>query len=392
MPHPSHPVQPNGLPRQLLFVRQRYTPYGGGELILDRIMTAMIARGTRVMLLGRAWTGRKDIEFIRCDPPRFPRFARDRRFAAAACRLLADRNETLVQSHERLPCCDVFRAGDGAHAAYLDHRARGLGRIARAALFLQPFHRATLSLERTMFASPRLKAVLANSVMVADEIVRYFAFPRERIHIVPNGIDLDRFSPRARDRHRAELRRSLGTDPGRPVVLFVGSGFNRKGLDTAIKALARTGHDAEFWVIGSDRRPSAYSAQAERAGISPARFRLLGPILDPLPHIAAADMLLLPSTYDPFPSTVLEALACGLPVVTSTSCGARDAAARLDRRLVRDAADVDGFADAIRLALDLASRPATIGAAHAIAMEYSIDRMEQRMLAVYARIGNRSPS
>jgi UDP-glucose:(heptosyl)LPS alpha-1,3-glucosyltransferase len=103
-------------------------------------------------------------------------------------------------------------------------------------------------------------------------------------------------------------------------------------------------------------------------------------------------MLLLPSTYDPFPSTVLEALACGLPVVTSTSCGARDAAARLDRRLVRDAADVDGFADAIRLALDLASRPATIGAAHAIAMEYSIDRMEQRMLAVYARIGNRSPS
>jgi UDP-glucose:(heptosyl)LPS alpha-1,3-glucosyltransferase len=87
---------------------------------------------------------------------------------------------------------------------------------------------------------------------------------------------------------------------------------------------------------------------------------------------------------------VLEALACGLPVVTSTSCGARDAVARLDPDLVRDAYDVDGTADALRRAFGLASRPATISAAHAIAMEYGVDQMVERMLAVYPQIDNRS--
>jgi UDP-glucose:(heptosyl)LPS alpha-1,3-glucosyltransferase len=345
-----------------------------------------------VALVGRSWTGRQDIEFIPCDPPRFPRYSRDRRFAEAACGLLAGRRGGLVQSHERMPCCDLFRAGDGAHAAYLDHRARGLGRVAQVSLFLQPFHRATLRLEREMFESARLKRVLVNSAMVAEEIVRYFSFPREKIEIVPNGIDLARFNPAARDRHRAETRSRLRVDPLRPVVLFVGSGFKRKGLDAAIRAVAESGADAEFWVIGSDRQPAVYSALAERAGIRPARFRLIGPVADPLPYFSAADILLLPSIYDPFPSTALEALACGLPVVTSTSCGARDAAARLDARLVRDAYDVAGIADATRHALELASRPTTIGAAHAIAMEYGVDQMIERMLAVYARIGNRSPA
>jgi UDP-glucose:(heptosyl)LPS alpha-1,3-glucosyltransferase len=390
MPHPSEPVQPSGLPPQLLFVRQRFTPFGGGELILDRIISAMLSRGVRVGLLGRAWTGRRDIEFIPCDPPRFPRYSRDRRFADAACTITAGRNDALVQSHERMPCCDLFRAGDGLHTAYLDHRARGLNPIARATLFLQPFHRATLRLERDMFASARLKAVLANSTMVAEELVRYFSFPRHKIHIVPNGIDLGRFNPGARERHRIELRRNIGTDPSRPVALFVGSGFKRKGLDTAIRALAAIRADAELWVIGSDRRPAAYAALAKRMRIAPTRIRLFGPVLDPLPYFAAADVLLLPSTYDPFPSTVLEALACGLPVVTSTSCGARDAAARLDPDLVRDAYDVDGIAEALRRAFDLAIRPATVAAAHAIAMEYGVDQMVERMLAVYSRIGNRS--
>src|SRR5690606_13388022 len=102
--------------------------------------------------------------------------------------------------------------------------------------------------------------------MVADEIVHHFGFPRERIHLVPNGIDLERFHPKARARYRAATRKELGTDEKRPVALFVGSGFKRKGLDAAIAALAASGVDAELWIVGQDRRPSAYVSQARRAG------------------------------------------------------------------------------------------------------------------------------
>jgi UDP-glucose:(heptosyl)LPS alpha-1,3-glucosyltransferase len=386
MPSPPDPLKLEFLPPRVIFVRQRFTPFGGGELILDRIMTALSARGVRVALLGRSWNGRNDIEFIRCDPPRLPRIWRERRFAYAACRRLAQETGALVQSHERMPCSDVFRAGDGTHAAYLENRMRGIGRLARAGLRLHPFHRSMLALEREMFANPRLKAILANSAMVADDLVRRFSFPREYIHLVPNGIDLARFRPEAREQYRAEIRKRFEVDAKRPVVLFVGSGFKRKGLETAIAAMARDLADAELWVVGNERQPSAYAALAERAGIA-SRFRLIGPVPDPLPYYAAADVLFLPTIYDPFPSTAIEALACGMPVVTSTSCGARDIVARLDPALVRDAFDVDGMAEALGRAIELAALPKTADAARALVSGYSIETMIEKTLAVYARLG-----
>src|SRR5262249_39098625 len=146
--------------------------------------------------------------------------------------------EGLVQSHERLPCCDIFRAGDGSHAAFIEHRARGLNPLSAAILRLHPYHRSVIALEREMFAGEKLRAVLVNSQMVADEITRLYSVPSEKIHFVPNGIDLQRFKPEARAAHREMKRKELGTT--RPVLLFVGSGYKRKGLDTAIRALAKS--------------------------------------------------------------------------------------------------------------------------------------------------------
>jgi len=366
-------------------VRQRFSSFGGGELILDRTMAALKERGVDVALLGRSWSGGRDVEFIPCDPSRFPRFKRERKFADAACARLAQEAGALVQSHERIPCCDIFRAGDGVHAAFIEHRKRGMGALAGAALSMHPFHRSVIALEREMFASPRLKAVIANSQMVADEIVQHFHFAREKIHLVPNGIDLARFHPDTRARFRNGTRRQLGTDERKPVAFFVGSGFKRKGLDATIAALSKSGIGAELWVIGHDRHPPAYQRLAERNGVN---LRLIGPVADPLPYYASADILLLPSIYDPFPSTAIEALACGLPVVTSTSCGAKEAVAKLDPSLVRDAYDVAGLADAVTRAFTLAAAPDTVTRARAIANGYDMNAMIDRLLQLYASLGS----
>ncbi len=353
-------------------------------MILDRTMAALRERGVDIALVGRSWSGGRDVEFIECNPSRFPRFQRERKFADAACGRLVQESDALVQSHERMPCCDIFRAGDGVHAAFIAHRKRDMGALAGAALSLHPFHRSVIALEREMFASPRLKAVIANSQMVADEIVRHFNVARAKIHLVPNGIDLARFHPDARARFRASTRRQLGTDEQKPVALFVGSGFKRKGLNASLAALARSGADAELWVIGHDRHPSAYQRLAERSGVN---LRLIGPVNDPLPYYASADILLLPSIYDPFPSTAIEALACGLPVVTSTSCGAKEAVEKLDPELVRDAYDMAGLADAVTRALTLAGDAQTVDRARAIANDYDMNAMIDRLLRLYASLG-----
>jgi UDP-glucose:(heptosyl)LPS alpha-1,3-glucosyltransferase len=177
----------------------------------------------------------------------------------------------------------------------------------------------------------------------------------------------------------------LGVPETRPVALFVGSGYSRKGLAAAIEALRRSHSDVELWVVGKDSRSARYRSLAERWGIG-SRLRLLGQQIDPLPYYAAADMLLLPSIYDPFPSTVIEALACGLPVVTSTNCGGRDLVARLDPALVRGPADVDGLATAIDHACELASAPSTSLAARDIAEDFSMDRTVDRLLSLYREL------
>jgi len=380
MPQPTPPVQPNA---RIIFVRQQFSAFGGAELILDRLLAALAARGQAVALLGRAWPGRADIAFIRCDPPKISRAFRETLFARAACELVAREGAALVQAHERVPCCDIFRAGDGVHAAYLEQKAR-LQRIGgRIVDRLSLFHRNTLALERKLFASPRLSAVIVNSEMVADDVVRHYGLPPARIHFVPNGIDFARFKLEAREEHRAATRARLGVALDRPVALFVGSGFERKGLRRAIRAAAAC-RDVELWVIGHDRRPDAFAAEAARAGLAD-RFRLIG-TGDPLPYYAAADAFILPSFYDPFPSTIIEALACGLPVVTTTSCGARDVVQKLDRELVCDVLDDDALTAATRKALALATRPDTARRAHGLAEGFGIDVMVDRMMAVQEKV------
>jgi len=117
---------------------------------------------------------------------------------------------------------------------------------------------------------------------------------------------------------------SDGAGETAPVVLFVGSDYERKGLPALLAAFARWPQDkAELWVVGYDKQQAAMQQRAERLGIA-GRVRFFGAQKDVRPFYGAADLFVLPTLYDPFPNAALEALACGLPVVTTTSCGAAE--------------------------------------------------------------------
>lgn len=373
---------------KLTFVRQRFSRFGGGELILNRTIEALAARGISVSIVAREWEPHDGVAFHRCDPARSPRSTRDSRFAKAACEIVSAMPDTLVQSHERMACCDIYRAGDGVHAAYLAHRARGMGPVKRFFQNISGYHRDVARLEREMFASQRLKAVIVNSQMVADEIAGHFAYPRESIHLIPNGIDLSRFYEAKLSVLRAETRNRLAIAANAKVLVLVGSGYERKGVAQAIEALARSESGATLLVIGNEKRVSRYQSLAKRLRVSE-NTRFLGRQENVLPYLAAADAMILPSIYDPFPSATLEGFASGLPVITSEACGARDIAREIDPRLVRDANDVAGLADAISAALALSEKPDTKQRARAIAARFDMNAMAERMLALYEKLGHR---
>ncbi|MBF0612768.1 MAG: glycosyltransferase family 4 protein, partial [Magnetococcales bacterium] len=222
----------------LLLIRQKYTPYGGAERFVERAMAALVEQGVSLSLLTREWQGAAEgVEVIPCRPFYLGRLWRDKSFHRAACGKVEELAPSLVQSHERISCCDIYRAGDGLHGQWLHHKKRASGPLTRLALDWSPYHRYVLQAEERLFTSPRLKAVICNSYMVQKEIRQQFKLPVAMLPVIYSGVDSERFHPRLRQA-RQRVREAWGIPQQAVVFLFVGSGFKRKGMDISLKTFA----------------------------------------------------------------------------------------------------------------------------------------------------------
>jgi UDP-glucose:(heptosyl)LPS alpha-1,3-glucosyltransferase len=303
------------------------------------------------------------------------------------CGELTRRRFDLVQSHERIACCDVYRAGDGVHAEWLAQRSRVQSPLAALATRASPHHRYLLAAERRLFTAQRLKAVICNSAMVSQEIAVRFGTAAEKLVLIRNAVDAVVFHPGLKREMRSAVRQQLNIPPNANVVLHVGSGFERKGLAALLEAIAQVKHPAWLIVAGRDKRAARYAAQARRLGIGD-RVRFTGSVSDVRPYYAAADSFALATLYDPFPNAALEAMACGLPVVTTTRCGAAEILREGESGFVRDALDIPGLAEALtRLDPETSAR---LGAnAREAVAPFTPQRMAHEYLDLYRRLLHR---
>lgn len=328
---------------RLAIIRQRYAPYGGNERFVEVALEALLERGIAISLYTRQWpnTRLQLIEPVLCNPFYIGRLWRDWSFARAICSAVARKAPELVQSHELLLCCDVYSPGNGVRRVWLDEWLRNASPFRRWWAESNFYHRYILGVERRLFASPWLRAVICNSKMVRDEISGRFGVSPEKLPVIYNAVDSDVFSPELKQ-HRAAVRQKLGVPESATVFLLVGSGYARKGVGTAIRALATLPDDTYLFVVGRDKSRRRYRRLAQKLGLG-RRVALLGVQDDPKPFYGAADVFVLPTLYDPCPHAALEAMACGLPVVTSTKCGAAELLTEHDAGLVCDSRDVDAL-------------------------------------------------
>jgi len=383
---------------RLAIVRQRYTPYGGAERFVEGALEALLERGIAISLYTRAWPQMRLqlIEPVICNPFYIGRLWRDWSFARRVCREVARKPPELVQSHERLLCCDVYRAGDGVHRAFLDERLRGASPFRRWLTESAPYHRYVVDIERRLFASPVLRAVICNSKMVRTEIHERFGIPEDRLPVIYNGVDSASFSPELR-KHRAAVRAALRIPEKATVYLLVGSGYARKGVERAMRALAQLPDDCHLVVVGYDKSLRAYKRIARRLGLTH-RVALLGAQDETRPFYGAADVFVLPTLYDPCPNAALEAMACGLPVVTSTKCGAAELVIEHDAGFVCPAWDIDGIAGHMRWLIDPAAREARGARAREAVLPLTPDAMTLQLALLYrdllaaAYAGNTAPT
>jgi UDP-glucose:(heptosyl)LPS alpha-1,3-glucosyltransferase len=208
---------------------------------------------------------------------------------------------------------DVFRVSDPLHDCWLDIRYPGSfrNRLER----LNPRHRAILALERGICAARHTGAIITNSALAKQQLLARYNYPAERIHVVYNGVDLDRFRPGVED--------SFRTGPLR--LLFVAQDFVRKGLGyilQALQQLAVEGIACHLTVVGRDD-PRPFRKQAERLGVEQS-VAFCEPSYRIEEFYNAADLFVFPTLSDPFANVCLEALACGLPVMTTINNGAAE--------------------------------------------------------------------
>jgi len=371
---------------RLGIVRQRYTPFGGAERFVERALDALVARDVKIRLYTRKWPDAADprIEPVICNPFYAGSLWRDAGFARAVRASLARNRPDLVQSHERIEGCDIFRAGDGVHRVWIDERIRTGGALERARVAANPYHRYKLAVERAMFASPNLRAVICISKMVRDDVRRHFALPDDKLHVIYNAVDPREFGPAVRET-RAATRAELRIADADVAFVLVGSDYARKGVATAIRALAKLPVTARLIVVGRDKSPSRYRHLARREGVGD-RVLFAGPQRDVRRFLGAADAFVLPTLYDPLSNAVLEALACGLPVVTSERCGAGELVVAHDAGFVCDSIDAAGFVEGMRTLLDPTERARRATNALTAVAALTPANMARELLALYAKL------
>ena len=370
---------------RIALIRQRYNPFGGAERFVERALAALVAQRTEVTVIARQWRGDQApgaASVKLCNPFHIGRLWRDKSFAGAVCKLLETERFDLVQSHERIECCDIFRAGDGVHAQWLAHRGRALGTPRRVATLLTPYHRYVMDAERKMFEGKRLRAVICNSRMVRDDIRRHFDIAESKLHVIYNGVDLEYFHPRLRSEHREAMRARLSIGADQTVFVFVGSGFERKGVPRLLRAFARLDDlNAALVIVGSDHSMAAAERLAKRLGCAH-RVRFAGSREDVRPYYGMADWFVLPTLYDPFPNATIEAMACGLPVVTSFQSGAAELILQGVNGYCCDALDLPGLVDSMHQAATQRGDGARL-AARRTAEGFSLDAMAAQLVALY---------
>ncbi len=357
------------------FVRRGYSQTGGAEAYLKRLARGVVGAGHDAQLITTNDWPQTEWPFgtrHRLQSGSVIGFANGLKQVRPQIRC------DVLMSLERVWNCDVYRAGDGVHRAWLARRRKFEIPLERFIRGLNRKHRDILQLEGALFANRGAGRVIVNSQMVKSEIIDLYRYPADNIALVRNGIPLEqfRFNPELREKSRDELK----VKPGEIALLFAGSGWERKGLRFAIAAMALC-HTRKMRLLVAGWGNQRYYKSK--------RIQFLGEMPDLLSVYAAADIFILPTIYDPFSNACLEALACGIPVITTRSNGFSEIIADgVHGSIVDSANNVAALRDAIRFWSDAARRAAARSANSEFAAQFDISKNVEQTLAILFQIGS----
>jgi UDP-glucose:(heptosyl)LPS alpha-1,3-glucosyltransferase len=341
---------------RIAIIKSNYTPYGGAEKYTTRLIEAFVKNHVEIDVLtsvhGKWSSANRDFRLIALKQFPYNNLLRLLTFNSSVNAYLRKAQYDCILGMDRTEYQTHLRAGSGCHAAWIQRRCAESSRLRCVSFKANPFHRAMLEIERRAFLSDKLKKIICNSSFVAREILHFYPGVVNKLTVVHNGVEWDEFAEPFEEGpgQRNHVLRKLSLDSDKFYFLFVGSGYERKGLRKAVMALPSLPGHTELIVIGKDKHEDLYKALSKKAGLSK-RVHFFGPQRDVIPFLQAADAFVLPTIYDPFSNASLEALAMGLYTVTSEANGCSEVITEGAGAIIANLREIGSVAGAMETAL-----------------------------------------
>jgi UDP-glucose:(heptosyl)LPS alpha-1,3-glucosyltransferase len=335
-------------------IKSNYTPFGGGEKYAKAVIRAFKEKGYEVHVI----TASKDewfeegVKKIRIPMSKYNNFLRLYTFNKNCYNYMKKNigEYEFVLDMDRTVLATHIRAGGGSHKAWLERRAVFSHFLKNLSFSINPFHNYMLKIERKSLENPLLKALICNSHMVKEEFKKYYDYSENKIYVVYNGVEwryFEDFFNGALDKKNI-FKKDLELD-SRFWLLFVGSGYERKGLSFVIEALSKVSNDICLAVVGKDRNEGYYKKKVNEKKLED-RVKFFGPRKDVIKFLQACDAFILPTIYDPFSNATLEALAMGLFTITSNANGCSEIISEGCGYVIKNLKDIEELVYGIEVA------------------------------------------
>jgi UDP-glucose:(heptosyl)LPS alpha-1,3-glucosyltransferase len=303
---------------KLAFVLFKYFPYGGLQRDMLRMAVACQQLGYEIHVYTLSWQGDIPAGFrVHQLPARGVRnFVKYRNFIRQLQQQLQQNPVTAVVGFNRMSGLDVYYAADPCfRQEHVENKSRLVWLLGRYRFFLQQ--------EEAVFGAGSKTLVLMISALQLQYYRQYYGTPDSHIRMLPPGIARDRMADESRGQMRAAFRREFGLAEDQLLLLSVGSGFNMKGFDRGLVAMAAL-PDAQrrqvrLFIIGQDKQ-GPVQRLVQRLGLQDNVRLFTG--RDDIPRfLQGADLLLHPARHENTGTVLVEAIVAGLPVLTTATCG-----------------------------------------------------------------------
>ncbi|MBF0449294.1 MAG: glycosyltransferase family 4 protein [Candidatus Magnetomorum sp.] len=311
--------------KKMALIRSGYSPFGGIEMHALNLMRKLLDHHVQITLLtwpNQHWPiSHPHLDIVELGHNRGNRLYQAWDFNRSVRHYLKKYHFSCVLSMDQVDTCTHIHAGAGSHRVFLQIKNQNSSAVQRFFRKFSLFHRYLMAVEQKAFTHKNLKKIRCCSSMVQEDISHHYHVANEKMLVVFNSVDWKGIGKSFEQRAviKNELLKKYSFRSEWKMLLFLGSGFMRKGLDIAIKGLQYMGDDFHLLIIGKGSEKT-FQQIAISEGVED-RVHFLGPQENGWQYSALCQGFVLPSRYEPFGRAAAEAQSMGLPVMVSDRCG-----------------------------------------------------------------------